>query len=337
MRYSILSKYRAELMGVAMLWISLFHAWNLTTLPEPLKTIKATGFGGVDIFILLSAMSLTMSLLRREQTWGQFMARRAGRILPAYYVTAMPYTVFLILFRSAPVSALFWNATLLSYWVQAEGRFNWYISGIMFFYVITPPCVRLLKRSGHRLLLICAGIAAGLVLSRIFVANALWNYVDVVYRIPTFLLGILLGFYLQDDRPLGKKGVLFWWFWALCGALYWFASVRLAAVAYLPLCRLFTFTTVPMCLALAFLFDHLPLGGLWWILRQIGESSLEIYLLNCSLFSHAAQLQQAVGLGHRPLVYYSMAIPANILLGILFHKIIELITRRIRAGKKRTV
>lgn len=336
MRYSMLSKYRTELMGVAMLWIMLFHAWELTTLPAPLNIIKSAGFGGVDIFILLSAMGLTMSLLRREQSWGQFMTRRAARILPAYYVTAIPYTVFLILHTSAPVSALFWNVTTLSYWVQAEGRFNWYISGILFFYLVTPPCVRLLKRSGHRLLLIGAGIAAGLVLSRVFVTNALWGYVDVVYRIPTYLLGVLLGFYLQDDRPLGRKDVLFWFFWAVCGALYQVASSCLAGVTYLPLCRLFTFTTVPMCLVLSFLFARLPLGGLRWILRQIGASSLEIYLLNCSLFAETALLQQAVGLEHRPLVFYSIAIPANVLLGILFHKILDRVIRCIRGRNNRT-
>ena len=46
---------------------------------SPLDFLRHTGFGGVDIFILLSAMGLAISLERREQEYTAFMGRRAGR------------------------------------------------------------------------------------------------------------------------------------------------------------------------------------------------------------------------------------------------------------------
>ena len=117
MGYSVLSKYRSELMGAAMLWVMLFHAADLTFPIPGLDLFRAAGFGGVDIFILLSAMGLSLSLSRRDQEYGAFLVRRARRILPAYFVVMVPYTLFLILRGQAPLSALVWNSTLLAYWV----------------------------------------------------------------------------------------------------------------------------------------------------------------------------------------------------------------------------
>ena len=66
MNYRIFSKYRTELMGVAMLWVMFFHAWDLDMGHPLLEWVRAAGFGGVDIFILLSAMGLVISLSRKE-------------------------------------------------------------------------------------------------------------------------------------------------------------------------------------------------------------------------------------------------------------------------------
>ena len=81
MGYSVLSKYRSELMGAAMLWVMLFHAADLTFPIPGLDLFRAAGFGGVDIFILLSAMGLSLSLSRLEQEYGAFLARRGLRLV----------------------------------------------------------------------------------------------------------------------------------------------------------------------------------------------------------------------------------------------------------------
>ena len=334
MKYSVLSRYRAELMGLAMLWVMLYHAWFLDFGVGPLNWLRKAGFGGVDIFILLSAMGLTMSLCRKGQKFCPFMARRALRILPAYFVVMLPYTLFLILRRGAPVSALVWNSTLLSYWVRAEGRFNWYISGIMFFYLLTPLCFRCLKKTRHRKALTAAGMAAGLVLCFVLMKFEQWQYLDVAYRIPIFFSGLLMGFYAQEERGIGKKDLLFWCVWLLCGLVYFIAASRsLVKVLYLPPSLLLVFTTLPMCLVFCLLFERLPLGGLRRFLRLVGENSLEIYLLNVSLFAEAELLQRYLDFGPGHYFYYLITFALNILLGVLFHMIMGLCTAKLRAWR----
>lgn len=57
--YKIISTYRTQLMGVAMLWVVLFHA--TFSINNPLQGVKAIGYGGVDIFLMLSGMGLYFS------------------------------------------------------------------------------------------------------------------------------------------------------------------------------------------------------------------------------------------------------------------------------------
>ena len=92
---------------------------------------------------------------------------------------------------------------------------------------------------------------------------------------------------------------------------------------YLPLCHLFLFTTVPMCLVLCLLFEKLPLGPVRRGLRLVGEHSLEIYLLNVSLFAERELLQRYLDFGPGHYLYYLTVFGLNILLGVVLHRILE--------------
>ena len=75
------SKYRNQIMGLAILWIILFHTGM--SLPFPLSQLKQQGFGGTDIFIFLSGFGLYYSL-KKDNNPIEFYKRRLTRVLPAY-------------------------------------------------------------------------------------------------------------------------------------------------------------------------------------------------------------------------------------------------------------
>lgn len=330
MGYSLLSKYRSELMGTAMLWVMFFHAFDLNMGHSLLEWFRAAGFGGVDIFILLSSMGLVMSLSRREQDYSSFMARRAGRILPAYYMVMLPYTLFLILTQGKAWSALLWNTTLLYYWMRSSGAFNWYIAGAMTFYAITPFCFRRLRSSKKRIALTALAVFLSFALCRLLVREGYWYVMDVFYRVPVFFLGLLMGFFVLEGRKLEKKDLLFWAGWLLLGGGYLYASRLVDQGTFpLPLCHLFLFTTVPMCLGLGLAFEKLPLGWLKKFLRLVGENSLEIYLFNVSFLSQTELLRRFVSFGPSNRLYYLILFAVNIALGVALHKLME----RLTAGK----
>ena len=333
MHYRVLSKYRTELMGIAIVWVMLFHSFDLDLGIGLLNRIKNVGFGGVDIFILLSSMGLVCSLSKREQSYGAFMARRVSRVLPAYYLVMVPYTLFLILYRDIPWTTLLWNATLLYYWVQPPGAFNWYVAGSMGFYLVTPPCFRRLTHSRRRELLTAIGVLAGVALSGGLLRADIYYALDVTCRIPTFFLGLLMGFYVLEDRKLGVWDLIFWFLWLGMSLVYRLVRTVPALSPFFPLDRLFLFVTVPLCLAVCWCFERLPLGWLRRLLRILGTYSLEIYLLNVSLFSEVALLRRFLSFGPSNRLYYLISYTANIALAVLVHKAVDLLGRLLKEGK----
>ena len=327
MNYRILSKYRTELMGFAMLWVMFFHASDLDMGHELLEWVRAAGFGGVDIFILLSAMGLVLSLSKKEVDYASFMARRAERIIPAYYAVVIPYTVFLIIYKGVAKSALVWNTTLLYYWMRSSGAFNWYVAGIMTFYAVTPFCFRKLRAAKYRERLVGVGVVVSLLICQLFVQEGYWYIMDVAYRVPVFFLGLLLGFYVRDNRALGKKDVLFWLCWLGLGGVYLGARLAGPEPLILPFCHLFLFTTVPMCFGLCLLFEKLPLGWLRKGLCLVGENSLEIYLLNVSVFFHTELWRKIFSFGPSNRLYWLVIFGLNIACGVGLHRVIAKLKR----------
>ena len=214
------------------------------------------------------------------------MARRAVRVLPAYYAVSIPFTLYLILRSRAGWSSLFFNFSLLYYWVGSEGAFNWYVAGIMTFYAVTPLCFRFFRRVKRPVLITGTAVALSLLLCQILIRDSWWRLMDVFYRVPVFFLGLLLGRFVHEERKITLSHLVFWLCSLGAGALYLLGNAK---YWFLPLCHLFLFTTVPLCLALCILFEKLPLGWLRKPLRAVGEHSLEIYLFNVSFFSLTEQ------------------------------------------------
>ncbi len=325
MNYSLLSKYRSELMGVAMLSVMLFHAsdMDLGIFNGP----RTLGFGGVDIFVLLSAMGLAMSLTRRRQEYGAFLIRRARRVLPAYYLVMAAYTLALLVRKQATVSAFFWNATLLQYWVRPQGRFNWYMTGLLIWYALIPPLTALMGRSRHRAALTVLISAAGIAVCELLYRDGYWYYMDPFFRLPVLAEGILLGFLILEDRRLGARDYAVWGLCVAAGALWalvWLKGWTVWA-AYM-----FPFTTVPACLLICLVLDRLPLGALRRCLRFVGENSLEIYLLNVSFFSETGLLRRFFDPDPGHYAYYAASFALNILLGWALHRAIALVGDRLR-------
>lgn len=327
MEYRALSRYRSELMGIAMLWVMCFHASDLDLGFRLLDFVRSAGFGGVDIFILLSAMGLVMSREKKPKEYGAFLRRRARRILPAYYVVMVPYTLFLVLVKDVPWSALLWNGLLLNYWVHCAGSFNWYVSGAMTFYAVTPFFHGKLKAARSREAMTALWITVSLLVCQLLMQEGYWQYMDVFYRFGVFFLGLLLGFYITENRKVQKGDILFWAVLLCAGIAYLAASLwRMGHedfALYLPMCHLFLFTTVPMCLILCAAFERLPLGWLQKPLRKLGECSLEIYLLNVSVFSEVELLRRLISFGPSNRLYYLVMFAVNIALGTGLHRFMQ--------------
>lgn len=329
MKYSLLSKHRSELMGVAIISVMLFHASDLDFHISLINMLRGIGHGGVDIFVMLSAMGLYMSLERRSQEYGEFMRRRMRRLLPAYFAVMLPYTLYLFLKGRAVLSAFFWNSVLLNYWVRPAGTFNWYICGITLFYLVTPPLFKIYRNSRHPVLLTVLGSALGVAVCELLTYDGYWNHLDVFYRVPAYLTGLLMGRFITEDRDVEARHIPVWAACLVMGAAV-AVMVLKVTVHYIPRCYIFVFTTAPACLIISFILEKLPFDWPRRALRIIGESSLEIYLLNVSLFAETELLRRFLDFDSGHYIYWLISFALNIALGLGLHRLIGLITGALR-------
>ena len=317
--YDVFSRYRSELMGLAMLWVLLFHAMNMTPETPWFKDLKDLGFLGVDVFIFLSALGLSLSWNRKKQSYGAYLKRRLVRVLPLYWLVTGLYGLFLRLMGEASLKTVFWTMSTLFYWLKKPNYFNWYIPGLLLFYLLAPACTALLMRIKHRGWLVAGLCVLVYPLYHFGEFHGLAHLGDVTQRIPVFLLGTLAGLDIAQGRQLTPKGL---WLWAALPFLV--PVVRpLTPPYYLPTCLAFAFGCVAVCLLLAGLVSVLPKKGVGQALGLLGRCSLEIYLLNVVAVREYSRLSAFIPLGTNHRLYYAVTIAANIALGIALHYALE--------------
>lgn len=332
MGYRSLSACRGELMGLAMLWVMLFHADHLTTDHLLLKVVRLSGSCGVDVFLLLSAMGLAVSL-SRSPALGRYFRRRFARVLPAFWLVAGVYGLCLVLAGRLPPSILFWDLSTLYFWVGIPGAFNWYIPALLAFYLAAPFCCRALKRTGRREWLVLLWAAVGTALTLLAPRLGLAHLAPFLSRIPIFSLGLLMGLYVAEDRRPGRLDYALWAAGLIIALAMGGAMVQVLFLLPLPLP--FALAAVPLCLLAAFVLERWSGGLLRRFLGLVGACSLEIYLLNVVFTREYGLLSRVLPAGPHNLIYYICCWCLNLLLGILLHRGLEAARQRLAVRRPR--
>lgn len=332
--YGLLSRCRGELMGLALLWILLFHTYALAPIPiAPIEWLKSVGFVGVDIFLFLSALGLALSLSRREQSLKDYLFRRFVRILPTYWLVVGVYGLILRAAGRTSLRTVLWNLSTLFYWCHIPNTFNWYVPALLVFYLLTPLFFRLLCRCKRGEWLIAAVYCLTLLLSTCL---GLWGYGyvnDFVYRLPVFFLGLLVGLSIARGRELTLKALGGWLLIALLSPLPGWFFPRVG-VYFSPVLT-FALVCVPLCLlgakALSLLREENPLRR---FLRLLGECSFEIYLFNVIFVLEYGFFSSFLDIGRGRLFYYAVTTALDVGLGVVLHRLLAPLTQKLLREKK---
>lgn len=319
--YGLLSRFRGELMGIAMVWVLFYHAFYLTPHWRIIRAVKNKGFSGVDIFIMLSAMGLAMSLDRKRRPLGQFYFRRFARVLPTYWLVVGVYGLCLRLAGRTSLKTVAWTLSTLFYWLDKPSVFNWYVPALLGFYLLTPFLFWVVKKCRHRGVL---AAAVYLVMTPVSTWLDLQGFVyldDFLFRVPIFFVGLVLGLAISEGKELTTRTLAGLLVCAVVGPILFWAYPKIGiyfsfTYAFMPICPI-------LCLALARILACLPEKGLRRGLRALGESSLEIYLINVVFVLEYGLLSPVFNVGPNHYVYYAVTVTANILLGVWLHRVLK--------------
>ncbi|MGM9714520.1 MAG: acyltransferase family protein [Prevotella sp.] len=195
-----ISRYRAELMGLAMIFIILFHV----SLPRhaPLYGLVRMGNIGVDIFLFLSGIGLWFSwdgMAERSgpffRRWFDFYVRRLRRVFPAWFIVASLFYVPRFLERTNHSLASYIDLAgdvLLNwdFWLHDELTF-WYIPATMMLYVFAPPYMEAVRRHGVMRWLVVIPLMWCILVQYVTPLHACLGHIEIFWsRVPIFFLGI---------------------------------------------------------------------------------------------------------------------------------------------------
>lgn len=201
-----ISKYRGVIMGIATIWILIFHAWipvfnnptnQVTTVFHHIEEyIRLTGFYGVDIFLLLSGIGLTYAI--KKDSIGKFYYRRLRRVLPPFLVaTLISWPV-----RGWTFLTFIQNVTGYSFYFNHIHSFCWFVTAIITLYIAFPAYYKLFSMAKNKFLFTALAIALWLLLSILFHGTIRFDLYGFTSRIPIFLIGIFFGHITQSEKAI---------------------------------------------------------------------------------------------------------------------------------------
>ena len=277
-----ISRFRAEQMGAAMLFVILFHV--ALDRGDPFYGLRRCGNVGVDIFLFLSGVGLWFSWVKTPDVL-RFYRRRLLRIVPTWIVVATAFYLpdYLGARRfSHSIVDLIGDITInWDFWLHDELTF-WYVPAIMALYLVAPWYMRLIQsRPVYRWLPLLMVIWCVMVQWVLPIHHAV-GHIEIFWsRVPIFFIGINFGEMVRTRRQLSSDAVwlLLVTFLMTFGTCLYLEQVRhgqfplfVERMLYIP----FTVCTV---LVMNRIFRRTP----QWVnrsFRLVGALSLEAYLIH---------------------------------------------------------
>ena len=280
-----LSGCRDELKGIAILWVVFFHAAapGVNAFGNVLDTVQGIGYGGVDIFFFLMGYGLYYSL-KKNPNVAYYWKRRLQRVLPSYLPLIICWIAVMFpgygLSRVQGIRSAAGNLLMAGYWFQIPKNFNWYVSGMMLFFLLAPAIHGLLSKSKKPFMtlvvLLAVSVAVGICCVGI-------DQYMAISRLPIFIIGMAFA---MDWKKEPNRVVLFGVsVLSFCAGLYILLLCRGQYVELLYTYGMywhpFVLITPPLCMGLSYLFSKMEKARMLFApIRLFGKASFEIYLVN---------------------------------------------------------
>lgn len=280
-------RFRNQWLGIAMVWIMWYHSGFSGNI-RVFHYLKSIGYGGVDICLFASGIGCYFSL-EKDSDILRFLKRRIKRLAPVYLCFIIPW----LCFRMA-TTGLSWNAVLgnllgIQSLVSWENHFNWYIGGLIVFYLSMPYLKGLTdsceKITGDLL------VWVGMIMIGLPFWNADGNDIVILSRLPVLYAGVVCAKMAKQGYVLKKTDYTILLTAAAAGTAALFAFFHYMS-DHLWSCGLywypFTLIAPGICVVWALLMDTFQkyklAQGIGRILEIIGVFSFEVYLIHVFLY-----------------------------------------------------
>lgn len=277
-------RHRQVWLGIALIWVMLFHC------PldfGPFSYLTAIGYGGVDICLFASGIGCYYSLSSDPDIM-RFMKRRIKRLAPTYLIFILLWLVLQCIIGNFNFQMAVGNILALQNFTGHDHAFNWYISAIFLLYLLAPYFKSIAEQA--------TPVRKILFLIFLLICSIpFWKadtYIITVTRLPIFYIGMIFADHCRKNYRIGKKEAVILAIAFIAGVAillssYFFATPYLWSYGlyWYP----FILITPPLCLGISYISMLLEKAKftkpIVRVLSVCGNYSFEIYLVHIPLFS----------------------------------------------------
>lgn len=337
--FGLISRYRGELMGFATLWVVFFHSpiripeWLPSFLREPLDIFRVLGYGGVDLFILVSGIGIYQSLSKNSPS--TYIKNRFKRIYPiwAVYIVMVTILAAVVLHNPYTFREFIGNISLFGHWSPAlKHQGNWYVFTIILFYIIAPIPFFLLRDSKRKTLTCAVLVTIALVGSTVFFSTNAFvtkHLLIAFSRLPLFIIGLYFSAALKERVMKAAD-------WIICVIVFLIGVALMVYILKHQQRLLWTYglwwypfiliaPTMALLLSKLFCICERPFRHWHAVLRFLGKASLEIFLISNYIFKRT---EGHIKLNGWQSILFSIG---AILAGIVFYFLIKWGTKGVTA------
>ena len=282
-----ISKYRTELMGVAILGVMCGHLMNHTIQPQVLahlaRLIHTCGF------LFLSGFGLYYSFSKNENVWF-FFKKRISRLYIPYLCISSIFFVLLLLAGKCSVLQFIGYLTTAAFWYEGNYYAMWYIAVSLMLYLLFPLFYLLIFNKKWNtplvLLVILEIVMYGMYYGLRHYVPEYWDLVEFgLSKTYIFPVGMYFGYLSKRGTKISTYMLLF--FIICCGLLFIndFLPETMRTLIGIPL----------VCILFDCIFRSDNSKVIRKILLWLGNLSLELYLLHV-LINFA--LKGGLGINH---------------------------------------
>lgn len=277
----LVSKYRTELMGIAIIGVLIMHLFSIGQLPRtfPVKLISVIpSLAFTETFLLLSGLGIYHSLTRNNNI-SKFFKKRVNRlVIPYSLIAAVPVMLYVVI-NGEPIGYFFYRLSTLDFWFGDSTLGMWYIAATMVLYAMAPWLYKLGVFDSKRRLAVTLGGGIILLLMMYCISSEYWKSTGIwLAQTPAFLMGGYMMSRIDKGKKVGWKALL---------TVLSLTAILVICAIKIPFFLPFSRIMVRLCgliVLCVFLNMFATSQKLLAVLRWFGEYSLELYIMHLLFF-----------------------------------------------------
>ena len=287
MAYNGIFKYRSIWMGIAIIWVFIYHMLANVNIPV-VSDIINIGYAGCDIFFFASGIGIYYSLDKNDDLFSYFK-KRIIRLMPLYWLTMVFWLPFRFCIGQMTVPAAIGSVFGIQYFIDWNYDYNWYIPVALLCYTIAPFIKKLLDRLQHT--------AAKLIILLIIICMSFAWSSDVMMmigmtRLPVFALGMMFAQQGRRDKTLSVTSRIIWFILIPVGlGTIYYANTFMgwngwkSGLLWLPM----LIAAPGLCILISLIAGKLDGSGVGRkinrVFATVGNHSLEIYFAHVTVIA----------------------------------------------------